>query len=154
VAEEQQPGCVLGLDIGDRRIGIAISDDAQLRAAPVATMLRRNKREDLRYFERLLRLRPFTKIVAGLPLYPSGDRSAQTEKAEAFAKTLAERLGLPLVLWDERLSSAEAHRYLDVTRKAGSDRRDVIDQLAAVLILENWLAAQANEKSRREAGSS
>jgi putative Holliday junction resolvase len=151
---QQAAGAVLGLDIGDRRVGIAISDPRQTIAQPIATMTRSHRRNDLRYFQRLLRLRPFVQIVAGLPLYPSGDRSPQAEKAEAFARELSADLNIPLAFWDERLSTAEGHRYLDATGRSPSQRRGVIDQVAAVLILESWLAAQANKKSRQQAGSS
>jgi len=141
---------VLGLDVGDRRIGIAISDELRTIAQPVATLTRTSRRYDLRYFDRLLRLRPFAEIVVGLPLYPSGDRSPQAAKAEAFATQLGKHLGLPIHMWDERLSTSEAHRYLDATNRPGTTRKQVIDQVAAVLILENWLAAHANEKQRNE----
>lgn len=146
----QRTGRVLGLDIGDRRIGIAISDELCTLAQPVATLTRSSRRNDLRYFDNLMRKRPFNHIVAGLPLYPSGDRSPQAEKAQAFAELLSEHLGIPLTMWDERLSTSEAHRYLDATGRPGTTRREVIDQIAAVLILENWLAFQANEKRRGE----
>jgi len=141
-------GRVLGLDVGDRRIGIAISDELRTMAQPVATLTRSSRRYDLRYFEQLLRKRPFTLIVAGLPLYPSGDRSPQAEKAQAFAEQLCEHLDVPLVMWDERMSTSEAHRYLDATERPGNTRKQVIDQIAAVLILESWLACQQNEKQR------
>jgi putative Holliday junction resolvase len=146
--EAANAGRVLGLDIGDRRIGIAISDELRTLAQPVATLTRSSKRYDLRYFDQLLRRRPFTLMIAGLPLYPSGDRSPQAEKAQAFADQLSEHLGIPVILWDERLSTSEAHRYLDATGRPGSTRKEVIDQIAAVLILESWLAAQANERER------
>lgn len=148
----QSAGAVLGLDIGNRRVGIAMSDGLRALAQPVATLTRTNRRNDLRYFDRLLRMRPFTLIVAGLPLYPSGDRSPQAEKAEVFARQLGDHLGIDVAFWDERLSTAEAHRYLDATGRAPKTRREVIDQIAAVLILESWLAAHANEKSRQMGG--
>lgn len=137
---------VLGLDIGDRRVGIALSDESRTIALPVATMTRSNRRNDLRYFHRMLRLQPFAEIVAGLPLYPSGDRSPQAEKAETFAKDLAAHLKLPLTMWDERLSTAEAHRYMDATERPGTTRKAVVDQIAAVLILEGWLSAQKSSE--------
>jgi putative Holliday junction resolvase len=93
------PTRVLGLDVGDRRIGIAISDELRTIAQPVATLTRTSRRYDLRYFDRLLRLRPFAEIVVGLPLYPSGDRSPQAAKAETFAAQLGEHLGLPIHMW-------------------------------------------------------
>lgn len=148
-AEIPNAGRVLGLDIGDRRIGIAISDELRNIAQPVATLTRTSRRYDLRYFDQLLRKRPFVLIIAGLPLYPSGDRSPQAEKAQLFAEQLSQHLSIPVLMWDERLSTSEAHRYLDATGRPGSTRREVIDQVAAVLILESWLAAQANERARK-----
>jgi putative Holliday junction resolvase len=132
---------VLGLDVGDRRIGIAISDPLRITAQPLNTLTRTSRRNDLRYFSHLLRLRPFDQIVVGLPLYPSGDPSPQAAKVQTFAAQLGDHLKLPIHLWDERLSTSEAHRYLDATGRPGTTRRQVIDQISAVLILENWLAA-------------
>ncbi len=105
------------------------------------TLTRTSRRNDLRYFSHLLRLRPFDQIVVGLPLYPSGDPSPQAAKVQTFATQLGDHLKLPIHLWDERLSTSEAHRYLDATGRPGTTRRQVIDQISAVLILENWLAA-------------
>ncbi len=133
---------VLGLDVGNRRIGIALTDENRTTVQPYATLARTNRRNDLRYFDRLMRLRPFAEIVIGLPLYPSGDQSPQAAQSQAYAGMLREHFALPTHLWDERMSTAEAHRYLDATDYAKTQRKQVIDQLAAVLILENWLAAQ------------
>jgi putative Holliday junction resolvase len=141
IAATEPHGPVLGLDVGDRRIGIAISDALRITAQPLNTLTRTSRRNDLRYFSQLLRLHPFGQIVVGLPLYPSGDPSPQAAKVQAFAAQLGNHLQIPIHLWDERLSTSEAHRYLDATGRPGITRRQVIDQISAVLILENWLAA-------------
>jgi putative Holliday junction resolvase len=114
---------ILGLDVGDRRIGVAISDELGLTAQPLLTLSRRNG---------------CAQVVVGNPLYMSGDISPQALKAQAFAQALQLETNVELTLWDERLSTTEAHRHLDAAGRTGN-RRDVIDQVAAVLILQSFL---------------
>ena len=133
---------VLGLDLGDRRIGVAVSDGLGVTAQPVLTLERKNLRLDLRFLSRLVRKYGCGEIVVGNPLYMSGDPSPQAGKAGAFAGKLREATGLEVHLWDERLSTGEAHRYLDAVERDPRSRRAVIDQLAAVLILQAYLDAR------------
>ncbi len=130
---------ILGLDVGDRRIGVAVSDELGLTAQPVLTLVRKNRREDLRSLARLVRKYGCGQVVVGNPLYMSGDISPQALKAKAVAEALKVESGVEVTLWDERLSTTEAHRHLDAAGRAGSDRRGVIDQVAAVLILQSFL---------------
>lgn len=136
------PARLLGLDFGSRRIGIAVSDELGLTAQPVLTLVRRNLRQDLKSIGRLLRKFDCSAIVLGNPLYLSGDVSPQAAKTQAFAESLREACALPVHLWDERLSSAEAHRHLDAAGRARTTHRDVVDQVAAVLILQSFLDAR------------
>jgi len=129
---------ILGLDVGDRRIGVAISDELGLTAQPLLTLLRRNRRQDLGSLARLVRKYGCAQVVVGNPLYMSGDISPQALKAQAFAQALQLETNVELTLWDERLSTTEAHRHLDSAGRTGN-RRDVIDQVAAVLILQSFL---------------
>jgi putative holliday junction resolvase len=131
----------LGLDFGDRRIGVAVSDELGLTAQPVLTLVRRNAKQDLKSLGRLLRKFNCAAIVVGNPLYMSGDLSPQAAKTQAFAATLLEAFALPVHLWDERLTSAEAHRHLHAAGRPLSDHREVVDQVAAVLILQGFLDA-------------
>jgi putative holliday junction resolvase len=133
---------ILGLDVGDRRIGVAVSDELGLTAQPVLTLVRRNRREDMRSLARLVRKYGCIRIVVGHPLYMSGDVSPQALKAQAVAEALAAETGVEVTLWDERLSTTEAHRHLDAAGRPGTTRREVIDQVAAVLILQSFLDAQ------------
>jgi putative Holliday junction resolvase len=135
-------GRTLGLDVGDRRIGVAVSDELGLTAQPVLTLVRKNRREDIRSLARLVRKYGCRRIVVGHPLYMSGDISPQALKAQAVAAALAGETGVEVTLWDERLSTTEAHRHLDAVGRPGSTRREVIDQVAAVLILQSFLDAQ------------
>jgi putative holliday junction resolvase len=137
--EGRGPGRVLGLDVGDRRIGVAISDELGLTAQPVLTLVRKNRRQDLGSLARLVRKYGCSQIVVGNPLYMSGDISPQALKAQAVAKALELETGTAVTLWDERLSTTEAHRHLDAAGRLPGDRRAVIDQVAAVLILQSFL---------------
>jgi putative holliday junction resolvase len=141
-------GRVMGLDVGDRRIGVAVSDELGLTAQPVLTLVRKNRRDDLRSLARLLRKYSCTGIVVGNPLYMSGDLSPQAAKAQAFARILQDATGMPVHLWDERLSTTEAHRHLDAAERTPSTRKAVIDQVAAVLILQGFLDAHAARRDR------
>lgn len=136
------PPRLLGLDYGSRRIGVAVSDELGLTAQPVLTLVRRNLRHDLKSLGRLLRRFGCSAIVLGNPLYSSGDISPQAARTHEFARHLRESFALPVHLWDERLTSAEAHRHLDASGRSRSTHREVVDQVAAVLILQSFLDAQ------------
>lgn len=135
------PPRLLGLDFGDRRIGVAVSDELGLTAQPVLTLVRKNAKQDLKSLGRLLRKFSCSAIVLGNPLYMSGDLSPQASKTHFFAATLREAFALPVHLWDERLTSAEAHRHLHAAGRPASEHRAVVDQVAAVLILQSFLDA-------------
>ena len=137
--ENRVQGRVLGLDVGDRRIGMAVSDELGLTAQPVLTLMRKNRRQDLGSLARLVRKYGCAQVVVGNPLYMSGDVSPQALKAQAFAQDLEKETGLAITLWDERLSTTEAHRHLDAAGHLPGKRREVIDQVAAVLILQSFL---------------
>ncbi len=146
---QEQPR-ILGLDIGDRRVGIAISDAFGLTAQPVLTLVRSTPRHELKSIGRLLRKHAVAEIVAGNPLYMSGDLSPQAIKAQAFADAVRQEFGLPVHLWDERLSTTEAHRHLDHMGHASMGRKGIIDQVAAVLILQSFLDARAVQRKSAE----
>jgi len=149
----QQHPRILGLDVGDRRIGIAISDAFAHTAQPLLTLTRSNRRNDLRMLERLIRKHEIAEIVIGHPLHMSGDLSPQAAKTAAFAELLRSEFALPIHLIDERLTTTEAHRHLD-TAEYGARRKSVIDQVAAVLILQSFLDARANTSSQSHSNQS
>ena len=140
----------LALDVGSKRIGVAVSDELGLTAQPVLTLeRRRNPREDLRSLARLARRFGVAGIVVGNPLHLSGEVSPRAAKTQAFAAELGELAGLPIHLWDERLTTREAHQILYEAGKARQEHRQVVDQVAATLILQSFL----DEKTRsREQG--
>ena len=108
-------------------------------AQPVMTLVRSNRRQDSRSLLRVIRKHDCTGIVVGNPLHMSGDLSPQAVKAQAFARMLREETGLPVHLWDERLTTTEAHRHLRASGVAGADHKKAVDQVAAVLILQSYL---------------
>jgi putative holliday junction resolvase len=139
------PGRTLGLDVGSRRIGIAISDPLGITAQGLETLQRRNKRLDLDALERIVRQNEVREIVVGLPLRMSGAEGTQSEKMQVFAQDLRKRFRLPVHLWDERLTSAEANRLLRETDLSIEKRAKAVDRMAAVLILQGWMQAQTRK---------
>jgi putative Holliday junction resolvase len=136
-------GRILALDVGTRRIGVAVSDPLGLTAQGLPTVHRRNRRYDLAELRKLLDAYSVTEIVVGNPLQMSGNIGRQSEKMADYAAQLERAFSIPVRLWDERLSTAEAHRLLDETAIRDARRKQVIDQMAAVLILQSFLDARA-----------
>lgn len=130
---------LLGLDVGAKRIGLAVSDALGITAQGLPTLHRRNKRMDLAELDRVIREYAVGEIVVGYPLRLSGTPSAQTGHVTAFADQLRNKFGLPVHLWDERLTSAEANRLLRETDMSIRRRGQVVDQMAAVLILQSFM---------------
>ncbi len=129
----------VGLDVGSRRIGVAVSDEMGLTAQPVLTLERRSKRDDLRSLARLCRRFGVAGIVVGNPLLLSGDASPQTARSQSLAAELGNLTGLPIHLWDERLTTREAHRILYEAGHVRRKHRRIVDQVAATLILQSFL---------------
>ncbi len=138
--EDGKPLRYLAIDVGSKRIGVAVSDELGLTAQPVLTLeRRRNKREDLRSIARLCRRFDVAGIVVGNPIKMTGDIGSQAAKIHAFAAELGELAGLPVHLWDERLTTHEAHQMLYEAGQARHKHRFVVDQVAATLILQEFL---------------
>jgi putative Holliday junction resolvase len=136
-------GRLLGVDWGERRIGLALSDEARCIAQPLTTLTRRpGKRVPMRPLLALVREHGVAGIVVGLPLAPDGSEGAAAAAARALAADLARRTGLPVVLWDERLTTARA---LGAVRELGGrtrGRRAELDALAATVLLQHYLDAR------------
>jgi putative Holliday junction resolvase len=134
--------------VGNRRIGVAVSDELGLIAQPVLTLERKRggsgtSRDDLRSLARLARRFAVAGIVVGNPLHLTGEPSPQAAKTQLFAADLGELTGLPILLWDERLTTREAHRILYEAGHARQEHRRVVDQVAATLILQSFLDSRA-----------
>jgi putative Holliday junction resolvase len=141
--DSQKQPRYLALDVGNKRIGVAVSDELGLTAQPVMTLeRRRNTREDLRSLARLCRRFGVVGIVVGNPVHLSGEVSPQAVKTQAFAAALGDLAGLPIHLWDERLTTHEAHQILYEAGHERQEHRRVVDQVAATLILQGFLEKQ------------
>lgn len=143
------PERILALDVGDRRIGLAITDPLGLTAQPLFTLHRSTLRADLKSIARFIRQHSVTTLVVGNPLHADGSASPQSAKAQAFAAALqSEHPTLTHHLLDERLTTRDAHDLLDLTASASRltrkehrlSREEIIDQVAATLLLESFLS--------------
>ncbi|HUD70504.1 MAG TPA: Holliday junction resolvase RuvX [Dongiaceae bacterium] len=140
---DRDGGRILGLDYGERRIGLALSDPLRLTAGALLTLTRESRGRDLATLRAVVEQHAVRRIVVGLPLAMNGTRTVMTEKAEQFAGAVGRATGVPVETWDERLTTAQATRTLiegDVRRER---RREVIDQVAAVILLQSYLDALA-----------
>ncbi len=135
-----EPGRVLGLDLGDARIGVAISDDRRRIAVPLGT-LRTGAPGDVKAIADLVHGHDVTLVVIGHPLHLSGEAGERAHHAERFAEALDAFLDVPVLLQDERLSSIEADRALREAGASGRERRRTVDRSAATVILQAWLDA-------------
>jgi len=130
---------VLGLDIGEKRIGVAVSDELGYTAQGMQVLIRKGLDEDLAALKELIEAAKVTEVVVGFPKNMDGSVGESAQNVLSFVKKMEESLTIPLILWDERWTTAEATRVLlqaDLSRKK---RRKVVDKLAAVLILQGYL---------------
>ena len=135
-----EPGRVLGLDLGDARIGVAISDDRRRIAVPLGTV-RTGAPADVKAIADLVHGHGVTLVVIGHPLHLSGEAGERAHHADRFAEALDAFLDVPVLLQDERLSSVEADRALREAGASGRERRRTVDRSAATVILQAWLDA-------------
>jgi len=138
-------GRILAIDYGSRRIGLAVTDPLGITAQGLETLQRKNKRSDFARLEKLLREYDVREIVLGYPLRMSGQEGTQSQKVAEFAQELRRRFQLPVRLWDERLTSAEANRLLREADISIRKRAAAVDRIAATLILQSFLQARAVE---------
>jgi putative Holliday junction resolvase len=133
---------VVGIDLGSRRIGVAVSDGLGLTAQPHATLSRHGGVRDLEAIAQVVRQVGADRVVLGLPLSPEGEEGDASRRARAFAEKLAVHLALPVDLVDESFSTVEAEEVLLAADVSRQRRRTVIDKLAAAVILQRWLDSQ------------
>jgi len=139
---------ILCFDLGRARIGLALSDGLGITAQPLLTLHRKTPRADLKSIGRLIRRHAVAECVVGNPLHLSGDQSPQAARAQQFAESLRAEFNLPVHLVDERLSTHAAHEILDASGHArGAQRNRIIDQVAAVLILQSFLDSRASRQT-------
>jgi len=141
---------VLGIDIGARRIGVAISDELGFTAQPLPTIDRKQVRSGVKAVAAIVAEHGAERVVYGLPLNMNGSEGPAAVNAREFAAALAELVDVPLIPCDERLTTVEAEQVLRETGVSRKKRRSKVDQIAAQIILQGWLDARAAEQAREE----
>ena len=138
-------GRILALDVGRKRIGVAVSDEWQWTAQPLTVIKRKDDEGVFKTIANLVEEQEVIKVVVGLPVTLRGEIGHAAKEVLGFVEELKKRLSMPIITWDEALTTAEAEEILleaDLSRKK---RRQVIDKLAAALILESYLRATAGD---------
>lgn len=130
---------IMGLDYGDVRIGVALSDVTRFLSSGYETYVRKSTEKDLSHLSDLIAQNNVKKVVFGLPLNMDGSRGVRVEKTEAFAEKLKEKCGVEIDYYDERLSSVSAEEILIEAGVRREKRKEVIDKLSATIILQNYL---------------
>jgi putative Holliday junction resolvase len=139
---------ILGIDYGDRKIGLALSDRLGFTAQPLQSYRLKNKTEDEKFFKNLAIEYEITEVVVGFPLRMDGSTGTRGQKTQEFARWLEKILNLPIFLWDERLTTKQAQRILSTRRISPHKKKELEDQISAVIILSTYLE---NRKTRADA---
>jgi putative Holliday junction resolvase len=132
---------ILALDVGEQRTGVALSDPLGVLASPLTVLTGSTREAELKAVEQLIRKHQVGKVIVGYPRSLSGAIGPQAERVDDYAEQLRAHLQVPVILWDERLSTAQAERLIHETGR--SVQRERIDAAAAAVILQSYLDAQA-----------
>lgn len=141
----------LGLDMGSKRIGLAISDEEGVFAFPSGKLERLGRKQDLEALVQLIAERGITRAVIGVPLHMNGRPGKGAEAARSFARDLAETSGITVDTLDERLTTVEAQRALTAVGRSAKKQKSVIDSVAAAIILSTYLELQRSDSATESA---
>ena len=130
---------ILGIDYGSKRIGLSVCDELGITAQGLATVTRKNRKHDMEAIGGFIKEYNVEKIVIGFPLRLDGTEGIQCEKVSGFARILESRFPIPVIKWDESLSTKEAENVLIEANMSRKKRKKVVDKLAAVIILQEYL---------------
>ena len=140
----------LGIDYGDTRIGIAISDETGAIAQGLTTLVRKNRQQDLQVLAAIIENHRIERMVIGYPLRLDGSEGIQCEKVARFAHLLAKSFHMPIILWDEAFSTKEAEEVMMRVKVNRKKRREIVDRIAAAIILQDYLDHPEKNKSAKE----
>lgn len=133
---------ILGIDFGDKRIGLAVSDTLCLIAQSIGHYKVKNQEEDKKYFKELASKYEISEIVIGFPLRMDGTQGLRVEKTKEFAEWLQKALNLPIIFWDERLTTQQALRILSQQKMNHKRKKNLKDQISAAIILSSYLESK------------
>jgi putative Holliday junction resolvase len=140
----------MGLDVGDKRIGVAISDESALIASPRETLERTGNKKDIAHLLDLARREEVSEILVGMPWNLDGTAGPQADKVSRFVDALRASTEIPIAIWDERLSTVRAEEALIEADVSREKRRGVVDRVAAAIILQSYLDAKRGTQANRE----
>lgn len=133
---------ILSVDYGDMRTGIAICDKLEMLASPVTVITQSYAPKVIAEIEKIISQYKPELIVVGLPKNMDGTSGERAEKCKDFADAISQKTGIKTVMWDERLTTVSAHKALNVTNVRGQKRKEIVDAVSAVMILESFLASR------------
>jgi putative Holliday junction resolvase len=139
ITAEAKPSRILGIDYGRKRIGCALSDERGITAQPLGTIIRTNRRNDLRRLRDICRKHGVARILVGHPLHMTGEASPMADEAARFAARLQKELHIEVELVDERLTTWEAERTVAETKSSSRRKRASLDDVAAAVLLRDYL---------------
>lgn len=139
-------GVLIGLDVGDARIGVAYSDELGITAHPLCTLTRKNRQVDLVAISDLVSIHKAERVIIGLPISLDGTIGTQARSVQKFAERLGKVLEVPIEFWDERFTTVEAEEVLRELNKNAKKQKDIIDQVAATIILGEYLERQRKDE--------
>ncbi|WP_123053996.1 Holliday junction resolvase RuvX [Clostridium sp. JN-1] len=137
---------ILGLDIGDRTIGVAVSDPLGITAQGITTIRRKNQEKDIEKLKQICSEYNVDTIISGLPKNMNGTLGPQSEKVLEFCNIIKDNIDLPIKMWDERLTTVAAHRAMLEADLSRSKRKKIVDKIAATYILQGYLDSIANKR--------
>lgn len=137
---------LLSIDLGKVRTGIAISDDTGYLASPFCVLVEKDRLNLLEKIKKIVDENNIVKIIVGLPKNMDGSEGESAKSAIEFSDLLREHTNLPVVMMDERMTTMSAHNYLNVVNKRGKKRKEIIDSVAATIILQDYLDLMKNKK--------
>lgn len=130
---------ILALDVGNKRIGVALSDELNILAQPLYTIHRKGLERDIQEIVNIIKEKNVGTVIVGLPKNMDGTVGFQGEKTQKFAEILMQNIEIPLIMWDERLTTVSARRIMIENDVKQKDKKNLVDTVAAVVILENYL---------------
>lgn len=137
---------ILAVDYGDARTGLAVCDEMEMLASPFGTIYESFQPKLVKKIIEKIKESNAKEVVVGYPLNMDGSIGVRAEKCKEFANLLKEEIGIPVYLWDERSTTVSAHRVLNETNTRGRKRKAVVDQVAAVMILQSYLEYRKNHR--------
>lgn len=145
---------IMAVDFGDVRTGLAVCDRTEFLASPIGVIHERDLARTAQKVSFAVREYDVGMVIVGHPLNMNGSVGERAERCEKFAGLLRQLVPVPVHLWDERSTTVTAHQFLNETNTRGKKRKEVVDEVAATIILESYLAYRKNQKENNEGGTS